>query len=226
MRIFIDIETLPTSREDIRSRVCGDIAPPGNYKKEETIAQWWASEGDKKRQEAIETTALNGTWGEILCIGFAVDDGDVRVIMEPAETLTLPAFAETLATEFNATTGVRNWEYHATWVGHNIADFDLRFLWQRFLIRGIKLPFCIPVGKPSYNQGPYFYDTMKEWAGWKGGIKQTDLELAFGLTRTDPLVNGGADVYRAYQESRRDDIAQHCREDVRLLREIYKRMVA
>ena len=73
-----------------------------------------------------------------------------------------------------------------------------------------------------YPRGPYLFDTMKEWSGWGKYVKQTDLELAFGLTRTDPLARGGADVAAADA----DDVVAHCREDVRLLREIYRRMAA
>lgn len=224
MNIFLDIETTCTSRREILDRICADIGPPGNYKKEESISQWWASEGDKKKQEAIDSTALNGTWGEVICIGFAVDDGDVQVVSEASELETLSRFAERLSV--TCKNAVNNWEYHATWIGHNVQDFDLRFLWQRFRIRQIKLPFCMPLGKPNYNRGPYVYDTMKEWAGWKDRIKQTDLELAFGLSRKDPLPKGGAEVGQAYREGRIADIQQHCSEDLRLLREIYRRMAA
>jgi len=117
------------------------------------------------------------------------------------------------------------WSQVALWIGHNVIDFDLRFIWQRALINNAHLPFALPIGKPSYGRGPYAYDTMREWAGFKGTVKQTDLELAFGLTRTDPLVNGGADVFTAYGEGRVEDVKAHCSEDVRLLRELYRRMV-
>jgi uncharacterized protein YprB with RNaseH-like and TPR domain len=66
------------------------------------------------------------------------------------------------------------------------------------------------------------FDTMKEWAGYKERIKQTDLELAFGIPRADDIT--GADVARMYAEGKIDVIENHCRQDVENLRTIYRRM--
>lgn len=227
-KIYIDIETIPTSREDIKARAIEKVAPPANYKKAETIAEWWKNEGESAKQDAIGQTALNGTWGEIICIGFAVNDGPVEVV---GRGLTEADCINTwmLKLQGQARATVRSgdmWEQSAIWIGHNVADFDLRFLWQRSKILGIRLPFALPLGKPAYNRGPYVYDTMKEWAGWGGKIKQTDLELAFGVERKDPLPTGGAEVFKAYLEGRIDDIKEHCRQDIENLRAIHNRMAA
>ncbi len=218
--IYLDIETRPASRSDIRERVAADVAPPGNYKSADTIAKWWAEQGDAKKAEAINRTALDGTWGEIVCIGYAVDNEMIAVCCEDDEGGTLRNFVEALRMSCH---DVPSWEKRATYVGHNVAAFDLRFIWQRARIHGVRLPDW-PLER--YPRGPYVYDTMTEWAGYGGRIKQRDLELAFGLTRTDPLEHGGADVADALAAGRTDDVIAHCAEDVRLLREIHRRMTA
>lgn len=225
--IYFDMETIPTTRADIRARCVADVSPPGNYKKPESIAQWWASEGEAKKADAIARTALDGTWGEIICIGLAVDDGPVQVITrETTEADLLDSFGLLLSrhcTDRVASGSI--WEPLSVWIGHNIIDFDLRFLWQRSKLCGHRFPFTLPIGRTDHN-GPRVYDTMKEWAGYRDRVSQSDLELAFGIERIDPLPNGGADVFEAYSQGRIDDIVEHCRQDVTNLREIYRRMAA
>lgn len=225
IEIFLDIETIPTSRPDIQARCVADVAPPGNYKKPETIAEWWAKEGDAKKAEAISQTALDGTWGEIVIIGFAVNDEPAQVF---ARDLTEADLLKTFGLMLNSTCNEAiqsgdMWPTIAKWIGHNIIDFDLRFLWQRSKILRTSLPFSLPLGK-AYD--PRVYDTMKEWAGYRDRISLSDLELAFGVARADPLPNGGADVFAAFQEGRIADIKEHCRQDIENLRSVYRRIAA
>lgn len=225
IEIFLDIETLPTSRHDIQARCVADVAPPGNYKKPESIAEWWAKEGDAKKGEAIAKTALDGTWGEVIAIGFAVNDSPVSVLVRDADE---PSLLSRFGTELSSTcegaiASGDMWPTIARWIGHNIADFDLRFLWQRSKLLGTQLPFSLPVGRQFDGR---VFDTMKEWAGYRDHISLTDLELAFGVARSDPLPDGGADVFAAYQAGRISDIAEHCRIDIENLRTVYRRMVA
>lgn len=227
IQIFVDIETLPTSRKEIQERATADVAPPANYKKAETIAEWWAGQGDAAKAEAIGKTALDGTWGEVLCIGLAINDDPVEVIVrgDGTEERLLKTFAEKVENGCRALLKSGGfWEVGATWIGHNLQDFDLRFLWQRSRIHGVKFPFELPIGKPNYQRGPFLFDTMKEWAGYGKRIKQTDLELAFGIERKDDIT--GADVFKAYQAGELDKIINHCRQDVENLRAIYRRMAA
>lgn len=225
MEIFLDLETLPTSRPEIRERFSADVAPPANYKSADVIAKWWAEHGETAKTEAVAKTALNGTFGELLCIGFAVNDGPVTVLLRTeSEAGLIDEFSRELVAQAgtSAEDDGQFWPIRATWIGHNIEDFDLRFLWQRACVHGIKFGFPLPLER--YPRGPRRFDTMKEWGGWNGRVKQRDLELAFGLERTDPLTHGGADVWTSYQAGDTESVIAHCAEDVRLLREIYRRM--
>ena len=47
------------------------------------------------------------------------------------------------------------------WIGHNIVSFDLRFLWQRCLVLGIRPPVPLPLE----GRDGIVTDTMIEWAG-------------------------------------------------------------
>ena len=227
VRIFIDTETVPTSREDVRSKLAAGVRPPGNYKSVDAIMKWETEQGAAKREEAIAETALNGLWGELLVIGFAIEDRTpVILTREKTEADLLKTFCELLQDEvfahvLKSESSTTSWDQRVTWIAHN-ADFDLRFIWQRSRILGIQIPFLLPLER--YPKGPWRYDTMVEWAGWGKYVKLTDLELAFGIDRIDPLPGGGSDVAKAFAEGRIDDITGHCSLDVGNLRLIYQRM--
>lgn len=227
IEIYIDIETIPTSRKDVRESVSAGVSAPANYKKAETIAEWMATEGEAKRREAVAKTALDGTWGEVICIGMAINDDPVIVLDRRSyeEEYLLRSFSEMLNGKcMLLCKSGELWQPETVWIGHNLIDFDLRFLWQRCKIIGVKLPFELPIGKPQYGRGPRIFDTMKEWAGYGNRVSQKNLELAFNIERSDPLLMGGADVFSAYEAGKIEDIKQHCAEDIRCLREIYRRM--
>jgi hypothetical protein len=220
MNIYLDIETKPTSRTDVRERLTAGVKPPGNYKSAEAISKWWAENGEARKAEATNETALDGLWGEICCIGYAIEDSSITTIVGVTETDLLRRWAEDIATGAQAVlppSGTALWSDRITWIGHNLQDFDIRFLWQRCIVNSVNLPFRLPLDR--YPKGPWIYDTMKEWCGYGKYVKQTDLELAFGLTRTDPLKDGN-EVLTADIAS----IRAHCSEDIRLVREIHKRM--
>jgi hypothetical protein len=223
IEIMLDIETVPTSRADIQARCVADVAPPGNYKKPETIADWWEKEGEAKKAEAISRTSLDGTWGEVIVIGFAVNDDPVQVFSRGlTEADLLNTFGLMLdSTCSKAIQSGDMWPTIAKWIGHNIIDFDLRFLWQRSKILGVSLPFSLPLGR-AYDK--HVYDTMREWAGYRDHVSLSDLELAFGVSRDDPLPGGGADVFAAFRKGRIADIKEHCRQDIENLRTVYRRM--
>ena len=243
LHIYLDLETIPTQRPEVQEKIIGGIGPPSNYKSEEAITKWWKEKGETEKHEAIGKTALSGTFGEIIAIGFAVNDGPVAVCRRQND---IPAGMSSVTPEIQLLSGFneRLWQalkdidqddpegdvmpyqnsLWATWVGHNIEDFDMRFLWQRSKVNDVKFRFPLPTGR--YPKGPYIYDTMKEWGGWQGRVSQRDLELAFQLERKDPLAAGGAEVWERWQAGDIDGIVQHCEEDVRLLREIHRRMTA
>ena len=92
MKLFLDIETLPTESNEQINHVVSNIKAPGNYKKPEAIQRYIES----ARDETIAKTALSGLFGRVYMIGYAIDDGPVKVIYEGSEVDTLAQFAEDL----------------------------------------------------------------------------------------------------------------------------------
>ena len=80
MQIYLDIETIPTQSQAVRDMIRETLSPPGNIKKAESIAAWWAEQGETALADAIAKTALDPATGHICTIGWAVND-------EPAEAL-------------------------------------------------------------------------------------------------------------------------------------------
>ena len=72
-RLFIDIETVPTQKVAIVDYVQQNLKPPNNYKNEDAINKWLAEHAE----EAFRRTSLDGAFGEIAVISYAVDDDPV-----------------------------------------------------------------------------------------------------------------------------------------------------
>jgi hypothetical protein len=206
--LFLDIETRRTADQALIKRLMESVSPPGNYKKAETIAEWWKNEGATARLEAVNRTALDGTYGRLASIAWAVDDHAVKCVYGEDEVGLLHSarqvFEETIqATDIVAFNG----------------DFDLRFLYQRMVINKVPVPWRLMYALKARDG---FTDPMREWAGFKGMIKQTELELALGITREDVLT--GAEVGEAIDAGDWDAVEHHNMCDVENLRAIYRRM--
>lgn len=212
INVFLDIETAPTTDAALIAEIEAGVTAPAQYKKPESIEAWMAENGAKAKAEAVGRTALDGTFGELLCIGYAVEDRRARVVWRGAhrEGTLLRRFARQLMADLNeqGLTGT------VRWVGHNVTDFDLPFLFKRSVVCGVATPFLVADG--DFRR--ISYDTMRAWAGWKGYVKQTDLERALGIAREDEI--DGSQVATA----RPEQVIRHCRQDVQNVRKIYKRL--
>ncbi|WP_218058588.1 hypothetical protein [Gilliamella sp. Occ3-1] len=74
--IYFDIETIPTQSDNIKNYIQSNLTAPANYKKPDSISAWL----EENKEPAYRKTALNGGFGQIVCIGYAINDGDVKVI--------------------------------------------------------------------------------------------------------------------------------------------------
>lgn len=209
--LYLDCETRATDNAAIIKRIVSKVKPPGSMKKEETIANWWATEGAAAKAEAVAKTALDGTWGRLAAVGYAMGDDPVQVISGNDEASLLHRIRQVI-NEFNMEAKSRD-----VLVAFN-GEFDFRFLKQRFIVNHIKPPH-LPL-----DRGDYFFDPMKEWAGYRGYISQADLEIALGIERNDPI-GSGADIGAAIDAGDWASVVRHCEIDVTNLREIHRRMV-
>jgi len=231
MHLFFDIETVPTQREDIIKLITLDeqsateseaLRIQQQYKKPETIhahLQELAAGLPGRIDEALRSTSLDGAYGEILCLGYAFDDGPVQVLSR-----TLAESESTLIQQFFEELPAPSQE-GIIWVGHNIQDFGLRFLWQRVVIHQIKIPLTLPV-----NDRPGMcFDTMTEWAGRYNRAKKwpslDKLCRVFKISSPKAKMDGSK-VWDMAKAGRYAEIEAYCKLDVEAVRKIHAAMTS
>jgi hypothetical protein len=229
----------------------GEIAalkPPANLKDPAKIADWEANTKPIKaaalEQEALgeiamaevkaiedwKRTSFDGALGQIVVIGYALGDGTPAAIYhdsknEPvtslgAEARTIRAFFDILGTKIpeKERAGILV-------VGHNVADFDLRFIWQRAVIHGIRPPHWMPWQAKPW--GDHVFDTMVAWAGTKNRVSLDKLCRVLGIASKGSEIGDeidGSKVWEFVQAGRIAEVATYCCGDVARAREIHQRM--
>lgn len=182
--------------------------------------------GRKSGEDAHARTALSGDFGRILCIGFADEDGTGRVArgclgwddtaqkFHCDERATLTAFWE-LMRGFRARVD--------RVVGHNLFDFDLKFIYKRSVVHGVRP--TVELSFARYRNQPLF-DTMCEWERWGYGSKISLDRLAHVLNLPSSKSDGvdGSRVRELYESGEHRQIYDYCLRDVELTRLIYRRM--
>lgn len=206
MNIYFDCETTSSGLQWVKDEIV--VEPPGNYKKPESIQAWMETHGETMRHLALAKTALDTSLAEIICIGFAVDDGEIQTLTGPEDEI-LAAFHLSLS-------GYRN----IALVGHNIIGFDIPLVFHRFIVNKIR-----PVSPFHMHHAPWktdVFDTMTEWAGTRDRIKLDKLCKILGIEGKGDI--DGSMVPRLYAAKEIDKIAEYCAEDVERVRQIYKRI--
>ncbi|MBA3632730.1 MAG: ribonuclease H-like domain-containing protein [Acidobacteria bacterium] len=200
--ITIDIETLPAD-EPFESKL------------------FWETE------EEFRKTACDANLGRILCIGYSEQNEFGAITehgcfgwraeskdFEPDERVILAQFWQFLS-GFDTTSDLV--------IGHNIMDFDLPFIMQRSIIRGVRSTVDFYLGK--YREAPIF-DTMRVWDCWKWGGSTSLKKLAYALGLENPKDGGidGANLYDAFLEERFEEIYKYCMRDVKVTRNAWRKM--
>jgi predicted PolB exonuclease-like 3'-5' exonuclease len=106
-------------------------------------------------------------------------------------------------------------------IGHNILDFDLPFIYKRSIIHQIKPTLHLPFRR--FQRQPIF-DTMWEWSCWRHRIALDDLAQALAIPSPKELGVNGGNVYDLYQQGRHEEIAQYCMRDVLCVRAVFHRL--
>ena len=208
--LYFDIETIPTDLDWVIDDLRANIKPPAQYKKPESIAEWMEANAEQALADAIHSTGLDGSYGRITCIGYAFDD-------EPVQTVGthLQMTEHTILADFAADINSRK---ITKIVGHNIIDFDMEFLKKRAIIHGVKIE--LPFLASKYDS--VFFDTMTKWSAQKR-IKMDKLARVLGIKGKSDV--DGSMVWDMHQRGEHQAIADYCADDVRMVREIYKRMI-
>ncbi|MCX6808236.1 MAG: ribonuclease H-like domain-containing protein [Candidatus Berkelbacteria bacterium] len=108
-------------------------------------------------------------------------------------------------------------------IGHNLMEFDLRFIYKRSVINNIKPSRFLNFAR--YRSDPIF-DTMKEWEKWGAqGTSLHKLSIALGIASPKEEGIDGSKVYDYFLAGKSDEIAKYCERDVEATRKVYKRMI-
>lgn len=218
--LFIDIETLPTDRQDVRELLASKVTHPATISKAETIAKWNEESRPAAIDEAVAKTGLDGTFGRVCVIGWALDDGPVQIAKSAADE-------EAVLLDFSMRLGITATDVFETCVvGHNVTGFDLRFLMQRFIVNNIRPPAVIArAAQAKPWESDKVFDTMVQWSG-AGARPGGSLEkLCMALSITSPKSDlDGSKVAGAVAAGRIDDVATYCAGDVEATRKVWRRM--
>lgn len=220
MNIYLDIETIPTQRLDVCDYIAATVSPPGNISKAETIAKWNEESRPAAAAEAVAKTGLDGSFGRVCVIGWAINDGAAATVCnDDDEHSLLSAFADHLSGLIPPS------ERHTTTiVGHNVSAFDLRFLTQRFIVNGIKPPMVIArAAQAKPWESEKVFDTMVQWAGVGGRCSLDKLCLALSIPSPKGDLDGSK-VWEYVQAGRIAEVADYCLRDVAAARAVHRRM--
>lgn len=228
-----------------------DIAPPANIKDPEKISDWWLTKAPEKRQSILEKaqaerikvqegvdekwrkTALSGALGQVAVIGLAIGDDipmslSVRDLGAPAEGELLAGFFR-LVEELCAAKSIP--VLALRWVGHNSSGFDIRFIFQRCVVLGVRIPrwfVSLIAAKPWESERGF--DTMVQWAGAKDRISMDNLCFALGIEGKGSGLEAegidGSKVWDFVRDGRINEVATYCEGDIERTRAMYERIVA
>ena len=195
-KLYLDIETIPAGEE--QHGALKILHAKKEAKKEKN--------GEDFEQYLLKTS-FDGSFGRIICIAYAIDDNPVECLCKD-EAEMLRKFWE-LAKDADL------------FIGHNVMDFDLRFIYQRSIVNRV-LP-SVDLNFARYRNYP-IYDTMKEWVKWSmNSIGLEHVALALGIPTPKDGIDG-SQVFDFYKKGKIKEIAEYCKRDVEATRAVYKRM--
>lgn len=222
--IYLDIETCPAQDPAVRAEFLANVKAPGQYKKPESIAEWVKENAEAEADVAWRKTSFDGALGHICVIGVAIDDAPpIAIYFEDwirHEAEALDSLNSIIDVACAKQPNVR-----PVFVGHNVIDFDLRFIFQRAVMLGVRPSRHIPFSAKPWDEG--VFDTMVRWAGTKDRVKLDKLAKAMGLQLKGSEIGeeiDGSKVWDFVRDGRIADVAKYCCGDIERTRGIHKRM--
>jgi len=222
MNIFIDLETCPSQDPDVRAQIAASITAPGNYSKPESISKWEAENKPALVEEAWRKTAFDGALGHICVAGIAIDDEEPEALYADE---WLRDERSVIASLFNRIKDASSGNRRLTFIGHNLVEFDLRFLFQRAVVLGIRPPAIIPFKAKPWDDT--VFDTMSTWSGLKDRVSLDKLCRVLGIAAKGTEIGeeiDGSKVWEFVKAGRIADVATYCKGDIERTRHVYKRM--
>jgi 3'-5' exonuclease len=216
-RLYLDIETLPAGEKNHEALKYLFEKKKAKKNKKEDCEKY----GDF--EQYLLGTSFDGTFGRILCIGYAIDDQSVECLCyDQDEERTLKEFWKIVDSVSVPANNPRYPDYELQFIGHNVMDFDLRFIYQRSIVNKVEPPYNLSFAR--YRDYP-IYDTMREWIRWgQGNVGLEQIALALGIPTPKDGIDG-SQVFDFYQAGKVKEICEYCKRDVECTREVYKRMI-
>ena len=155
--------------------------------------------------------ALNAMTGRVVCIGLLIDHA-----ASITEIILADEDEHRLIADF--------WRIVAPGdviVGHNVQEFDLRFLRQRSWILGA-VPSRTIETRRYYTRD--VIDTLQLWTEWSGNKKGVTLGALGAALGCGSKNSNGANVAKWWAERDLESIKSYCRDDVRLAYRIFCRL--
>lgn len=212
MKVVLDIETIPC--EDSTKSFLPSITPPINLKDEEKIREWHESTPPSLQEQQYRTTALDGTFGRILCIGLMALSNDAK-----------PQGASAIYGEQEKKLLLEFWDrikqYRQPYlITHNGLSFDLPFIWKRSVIHQVQPTMKLDL---RYYRSDSVYDTMAIWSNWrfKDSVK---LDILAKVLNVGKKSLDSKQVYNLWKQGKLREIADYCMQDVYLTYACYCRM--
>lgn len=247
--LYLDIETIPAQRPDVMAEITAEhqsalevavaaIQPPGNIKLQESKDKWFADEAPAKAKAlrdgvaadidaAYRKTGLDGSFGQICVIGFALDDEAPRTVYA-LEWAAKGIEHELLEDFYCELTDLipRNQERSVCVVGHNVSGFDLRFMAQRSIVNRVQPHRVIASAcqaKPWETEK--VFDTMVQWGGVGARAGGSLDRICKALSIPTPKSGiTGAQVWDNVKAGHITAVAEYCKRDVIATREVHRRL--
>lgn len=201
-KLFLDIETIPADESKF------DILKEIHARKLEKHRSTGIGKVPETFEEYIHSTGMDGAFGRICCLCYALDSEPVVTLSQDEPQIL-----------------IKFWEVAAKvdlFVGFNLMDFDLRFIYQRSVILGVKPSRTLSFAR--YRSDP-IYDLMWEWSKWSNTrISLDTLAKALGIPSSKGGEIEGRNVAAAYKAGRLKEICEYCVRDVEVTRDIYRRL--
>jgi len=234
MNVYLDIETVPTQSDSEilvmvqeKNAEKSAVKAPSNYKDQVKIDEYIAAkqaEIESEFDQRYRKTSFDGALGQIVAISYAIDD-------EPVENIYSDNWKnheENIIDHFYRAISVRykpSEHRQPVFIGHNLVGFDLRFLFQRSVLLGVKPPMFVPFAAKPWDQT--VFDTMLEWAGHGKTVSLAKLCRVFQIDAKGAEIGeeiDGSKVWDFVMAGRIADVSTYCGGDVERTRLIHKRL--
>lgn len=219
MILYHDIETVPSQKQNAFDECKKLLKAPGNYSKPEAIEKWI----EENAENEYRKQSFDGLYGEIISIAWAFNDQDAQCLIRKqgdSEKELLINFFEAISLPLDER---GNRSSISKWVGHFTSNFDLRFIWQRCVINGVRPTVNIPYDAKPWDDK--IFDTKVAWSGisqYSGKSSLDALCKGFGLEGKGDI--DGSKVFDYWLDGRYEEIAEYNKQDVIKCRQLYKRM--